>query len=57
MGPVLEEQPAAIDEVIEPGKAADFAVLDAADVAHWLYHLQPNACRLTVIGGEVRWPH
>jgi imidazolonepropionase len=41
---------------LEPGKAADFAVLDAADVAHWLYHLQPNACRLTVIGGEVRWP-
>ena len=41
---------------LEPGKAADFAVLDAADVAHWLYHLQANACRLTVIGGEVRWP-
>ena len=40
---------------LEPGKAADFAVLDAADVAHWLYHFQPNACRLTVAGGEVRW--
>ena len=40
---------------LEPGKAADFAVLGAADVAHWLYHLQPNACRLTVAGGEVRW--
>jgi len=39
---------------LEAGKAADFAVLDAADVAHWLYHLQANACRLTVIGGEVR---
>jgi imidazolonepropionase len=40
---------------LEPGKAADFAVLDAPDVAHWLYHLRPNACRLTVAGGEVRW--
>ena len=40
---------------LEPGKAADFAVLDAPDPAHWLYHLQPNACRLTVASGEVRW--
>jgi len=40
---------------LEPGKAADFVVLDAPDVSHWLYHLRPNACRLTVAGGEVRW--
>jgi imidazolonepropionase len=40
---------------LEPGKAADFAVLDAPDVTHWLYHLRPNACRLTVAGGDVRW--
>jgi imidazolonepropionase len=40
---------------LEPGKAADFAVLDALDVSHWLYHLRPNACRLTVAGGEVHW--
>lgn len=40
---------------LEAGKAADFAVLTAADVAHWLYHFEPNACRLTVAGGEVRW--
>jgi imidazolonepropionase len=40
---------------LEPGKAADFAVLDAPDVTHWLYHLRPNACRLTVAAGEVRW--
>ena len=29
---------------LEPGKAADFAVIDAPDVNHWLYHLRPNAC-------------
>ena len=40
---------------LEPGKAADFAVLDAPDVTHWLYHLRPNACRITVAAGEVRW--
>ncbi|HKU60982.1 MAG TPA: imidazolonepropionase [Gemmatimonadales bacterium] len=40
---------------LEPGKAADFAVIDTPDVAHWLYHLQPNGCRLTVAGGQVRW--
>jgi len=40
---------------IEPGKLADLAVLDAPDVNHWLYHLRPNACRRTIIGGETRW--
>ena len=40
---------------LEPGKAADFAVLAADSVSQWLYHFQPNACRLTVAGGEVRW--
>lgn len=40
---------------LEPGKAADFVVLDAADVTHWLYHLRPNACRATVAGGIVAW--
>jgi imidazolonepropionase len=40
---------------LEPGKAADVAVLDAPDVSHWLYHLRPNACRVTIVGGEVRW--
>ncbi len=38
---------------LEPGKAADFAVIDAPDVDHWLYHLQPNACVATFIGGEI----
>jgi imidazolonepropionase len=38
---------------LEPGKAADFAVIDAPDVDHWLYHLRPNACVATVIGGQI----
>ncbi|MEM6783878.1 MAG: imidazolonepropionase [Bacteroidota bacterium] len=40
---------------LEPGKRADFAVIDAPDVDHWLYHLRPNACVRTVIGGETVW--
>ena len=40
---------------LERGKAADFAVIDAPDVEHWLYHLRPNACRLTVAGGRIVW--
>jgi imidazolonepropionase len=41
---------------LEPGKAADFAVIDVPDVSHWLYHFRANACRETVAGGVVRWP-
>ena len=40
---------------LQPGKAADFAVIDAPDVNHWLYHFRPNACWMTVIGGALRW--
>lgn len=40
---------------LEPGKAADFAVIDAPDPDHWLYHFRANACRLTVAGGRVAW--
>jgi imidazolonepropionase len=45
------------DEVgsLEPGKRADFAVIDAPDVNHWLYHLRPNACVRTAIGGATVW--
>jgi imidazolonepropionase len=39
---------------LEPGKLADFAVIDASDVDHWLYHLRPNACVMTVIEGIPR---
>lgn len=40
---------------LEPGAAADFAVIDAPDPDQWLYHLRPNACLATVIGGEAVW--
>lgn len=40
---------------LEQGKRADFAVLDASDVNHWVYHLQPNATVMTVIAGITRW--
>jgi imidazolonepropionase len=40
---------------LEPGKAADFALLDATDVNQWIYHFRPNACVRTVIGGITRW--
>jgi len=45
----------ALSGSLEPGKAADFAVLDSLDANHWLYHFRPNACVMTVIGGIVRW--
>jgi imidazolonepropionase len=40
---------------LEPGKAADFAVVDAESPAQWLYHFRPNACVLTVASGAVAW--
>jgi imidazolonepropionase len=40
---------------LEPGKVADFAIIDAPDVNHWLYHFRPNACLMTVIDGALRW--
>lgn len=40
---------------LEPGKCADFAVIDAPDVNHWLYYFRANACVETVIGGTTRW--
>ena len=40
---------------LEVGKAADFAIIDAPEVNHWLYQFRPNACVETVIGGVTRW--
>jgi imidazolonepropionase len=40
---------------LERGKAADFAVIDAESVNHWMYHCRANACRRTVIGGMDAW--
>ena len=39
---------------LEAGAAADFALIDAPDVEHWLYQLRPNACTAAVIGGTIR---
>jgi imidazolonepropionase len=36
---------------LEPGKRADFAIIDAPDVNHWVYHFTPNSCVATYIGG------
>ena len=40
---------------LEPGKSADFAIMDAPDVNLWLYHLQGNACVRTVVRGQTVW--
>jgi len=40
---------------LEAGRRADFAVIDAPSVEHWLYQFRPNACVRTVIGGETVW--
>jgi len=36
---------------LEPGKRADFAIIDAPDVSHWIYHFAPDSCVATYIGG------
>jgi len=37
---------------LEVGKRADFAVLDAESVEHWLYHFTASACRVAVCEGR-----
>ena len=37
---------------IEPGKSADFAVIDAPNPNFWMYHFRPNACRQIFIKGK-----
>ncbi len=41
---------------LEPGKAADFSIIDAPGVPHWLYHFRPNACIRTVVNGATFVP-
>jgi imidazolonepropionase len=41
---------------LEPGKRADFAIIDAPDVDHWLYHFAPNRCVATYIAGQRAHP-
>jgi imidazolonepropionase len=40
---------------LEVGKVANFAIIEAPSVDHWLYHFRPNACLMTAIGGVTRW--
>lgn len=40
---------------LEAGKSADFALLDAASVEEWCYHLRANACVRTVARGRELW--
>jgi imidazolonepropionase len=40
---------------LEAGKLADFAVMDAPDVDHWLYQFSANKCLSTYIAGEKVW--
>jgi imidazolonepropionase len=40
---------------LEPGKSADFAVIDADSVEQWLYHLRENACVRTLAQGREIW--
>ncbi|MFT5141845.1 MAG: imidazolonepropionase [Rhodothermales bacterium] len=37
---------------VEPGKRADFAIVDADSVEQWVYHFVPNAVRETFIAGK-----
>jgi imidazolonepropionase len=45
------------DEIgsLAPGMRADFVLLDAPSLNHWLYHFRPNAAVATYVQGE-RWP-
>ena len=40
---------------LEPGKSADFAVIEAESATQWLYHLRDNACVRTVARGREIW--
>ncbi len=37
---------------LEPGKAADVAIIDAESVTAWLYHYRPGACVRSWVGGR-----
>lgn len=40
---------------LEPGKSADFALIEAESLDQWLYHFVANACVRTVIRGADAW--
>ena len=37
---------------LEPGKRADFAIVDAPDVSDWIFHFAANRCVGTYVGGR-----
>jgi imidazolonepropionase len=43
----------AVSGSIEPGKRADFALIDAPDVNQWIYQFSANRCLATYIGGRL----
>ncbi len=38
---------------LEPGKRADFLLIDAPSVNHWMYHFRPNAVRAVFAAGRM----
>jgi len=42
---------------LEPGKRADFAVIDAEDVNEWMYHFREQTCVSTWIKGRFIYGH
>jgi imidazolonepropionase len=40
---------------LAPGMQADFVLLNAPSLSHWLYHFRPNDTLATYVQGE-RWP-
>ncbi len=42
---------------LEPGKRADFAIIDAEDVNEWMYHFREQACVSTWIKGRFIYGH
>jgi imidazolonepropionase len=42
---------------LAPGKQADFAIIDAPDHVHWLYHFREDACVATYIAGRLVYLH
>jgi imidazolonepropionase len=38
---------------LEPGKQADFVLVESESVNHWLYHFRPNAVLNTFVRGRI----
>ena len=42
---------------LEPGKRADFAIIDAGDVNEWMYHFREQSCVSAWIKGQLVYGH